>query len=166
MTAMTDQPAWLRHAPALLLAAAIFAPGFALVSQFGFGLHPCELCIWQRWPYVPAIGFSLAALLLRGRARAVCLALAALSFAATAAIGVFHVGVEQKWWAGLAACSGGDTPGTVDALRDQLLGKPVVRCDEIAFQVFGISMAGWNAIFATAAAAFGLAAAFRLSADD
>jgi disulfide bond formation protein DsbB len=152
----------LAWAPLLVLVAAVAIPGAALVSQFGFGLEPCELCLWQRWPYLAAFLFGLGALASRGRIRGLFLALAALSFAATAGIGVFHVGVEQHWWAGLPSCSGGSTPATVEALRAQLLGKPVVRCDDIAFEFLGISMAGWNVLAAGALALFSLRGALLL----
>ena len=63
-----------------------------------------------------------------------------------AGIAGFHVGVEQHWWAGTDGC-GVDPLATgvsVDALREQLLGEPVVPCDVVTWSFFGISMAGYN----------------------
>src|SRR3954451_5297948 len=79
---------------ALLLPVALL--GGALGSQYLGGLHPCEMCYWQRWPHGAAI--LLAALAYTGpagsgRARALTL-LAALAIAASGAIGVYHAGVE------------------------------------------------------------------------
>lgn len=131
-----------------------------LISQYGFGLPPCEMCHWQRWPYIAAIVFGLGAMLLP-RWRVPLLALAALSFAITGGIGVFHAGVEWKWWQGLTSCSSTATPNSLDALRAQLMTAPVVRCDEAAIRVLGLSMAGWNALWAAALTIFSTLAARR-----
>lgn len=151
------QPKSAGLAVALLSAASL---GAAFVAQYGFGLAPCELCIWQRWPYAASILLGLAALLLP-RWRAPLLVLAALSFAAGAGIAVFHVGVEEKWWQGLASCSGAPTPKSLEELRVQLMTAPVVRCDEAAFRFLGLSMAGWNVIWAALLAVFTAIAARR-----
>lgn len=134
--------------------------GMAFLAQYGFGLAPCELCLWQRWPYAAAILLGLAAWKL-DRARPLLLGLVALAFAATAAVGVFHFGVEQKWWEGLSGCSGGSTATSIDALRAQILAAPVVRCDDIAFSFLGLSMAGWNALWAALLAVLAAMKALR-----
>ncbi|MDR0808605.1 MAG: disulfide bond formation protein B [Gemmobacter sp.] len=117
----------------------------ALAFQYLGGLAPCTLCIWQRWPHVAAVLIGLAAFTLGGRLLPLLGALAALT---TAGIGLFHVGVEQKWWEGLASCSGGSITGisTADLLDPTVTVGAVVRCDAIAWQMAGISMAGWNMI--------------------
>ena len=141
-----------------LASAAILAS--ALGSQYFGGLHPCELCIWQRWPYVATTVLALAAFVLPRGARRVALALAGLVFLAGAGIAAFHVGVEQGWWQGLAAC-GGNLPEarTVEEMRAALMRQPVVRCDEVAWSLFGISMAGWNFLLSIGLAALSFAAA-------
>ena len=131
-----------------------------LVAQYGFGLPPCEMCHWQRWPHIAAAIFGLAAFALQ-RWRAPLLALAALSFVITGGIGVLHAGVEWKWWQGLTSCSSGTTATTLEDLRAQLMAAPVVRCDEAAIRVLGLSMAGWNALWSAALAVFALLAARR-----
>lgn len=157
MTALT------RQAPLLVLLAALAAPAVALVSQYGFGLHPCTLCLWQRWPYAVAALAALACLpAAAAPVRTLLLAVAALAFAATAGIGAFHVGVEQHWWEGLSTCSAETgTADSLEALRAQILAAPVVRCDEVAFAFAGLSMAGWNVVYALAAGLFAAAAAWR-----
>ncbi|WP_430397885.1 disulfide bond formation protein B [Ferrovibrio sp.] len=120
--------------------------GAAFVAQYGFGLAPCQLCLWQRWPYAAAILLGLAAWRLE-RFRPLLLWLVALSLAITAGVGLFHTGVEQKWWAGLESCGGGNTATTLEALRAQVLSAPIVRCDEAAFSFLGLSMAAWNALW-------------------
>ena len=148
----------LRKAAALALFGAAAALGLALLAQYGFGLPPCEMCHWQRWPYFAALPLALAAL--RWPSRLLVGGLAAL-FALDAAIAIFHAGVEWKWWTGITECSGGGLQATsVEALTAQIMGAPVVRCDEPALVVLGLSMAGWNALYALAlTAAMALAAA-------
>ena len=83
-------------APFVALAAPLLLYGGALVSQFGFGPHPCEMCYWQRWPHQAAIVLALLALLLRrndGAMRTLTL-LAAIAIAISGAIGVFHAGAD------------------------------------------------------------------------
>ena len=79
-----------------------------------------------------------------------------------AGIALFHVGVEQHWWQGTAECGSTLPPAaTIDELRARLLAQPVVRCDEVAWSLFGISMAGYNVILSLLIAAFAVAAALR-----
>lgn len=144
----------------LVALAAAGTLALVLIAQYGFGLPPCEMCHWQRWPHIAALVFGLGALLLP-RWRAQLLGLAALSFAITGGIGVFHAGVEWKWWQGLTSCSSTTTASSLDALRAQLMAAPVVRCDEAAIRVLGLSMAGWNALWSAALAIFALLAAKR-----
>jgi disulfide bond formation protein DsbB len=148
-----------RSGPAVAVLAALTLLA-VFISQYGFGLAPCELCLWQRWPYLTAILFGLAALVLP-RWRSALLLLAGVSFIVTGGIGVFHAGVEWKWWQGLTSCGGGPTAKTLEDLRAQLMAAPVVRCDEAAIRVLGLSMAGWNALWSAALAAFALLAAKR-----
>lgn len=128
---------------ATLGSAALLAGAFAF--QYIGGLAPCQLCLYQRWPHAAAIVIGVVALTSGWRGLAWLGVLAAL---ATAAIGVFHVGVEQKWWEGLASCTAGSIEGisASDLLNPEADVAAPVRCDAIAWSLFGISMAGWNVI--------------------
>jgi disulfide bond formation protein DsbB len=122
----------------------------ALAFQYFGGLLPCALCLWQRWPHLAAVVLGALALAQPGnRAWPMLGALAALS---TAAIGGYHVGVEQQWWAGLASCSTDTLAGTsVDDLLSFEQGiAETVRCDAVPWQFLGLSMAGWNAALSLA----------------
>lgn len=131
--------------------------GGAFAFQYLGGLAPCKLCLWARWPHAAAILIGLAALALRGR---VLPLLGALAAASTAAVGVYHTGVEQRWWQGPTTCSSGSIEGMDPAaLLDQILAAPVVRCDEVAWAMWGISMASWNAILSAGLVAVWLMAA-------
>ena len=154
----------LSSVPWLATGVAVAALCIAWIAQYGFGLAPCELCYWQRYGYWAAIGIGVVAIFSpAGSAlRRVLLWLLALAFLATAGIALFHVGVEQKWWQGLATCSGdlGGAVSTQDILS-AIENAPIVRCDEPAFVLFGISMAGYNLILALALALFTLRGALR-----
>lgn len=157
---MTDALLAPRRSGLTVTALGLFTLGTAFVAQYGFGLAPCELCLWQRWPYAAAILFALGALAMP-KLRPVLLALAGFSILVSGGIAVFHVGVEEKWWQGLASCSGAPTPNSIEALRAQLMAAPVVRCDEAAFRFIGLSMAGWNVIWSLALGLVALVAARR-----
>lgn len=152
-------PTLLDRAPLLLLLASGAILGAALASQYWGGLAPCELCYWQRWAHVAAMAPALLALFAPGRARAVLLGVAVLTLLGSAGIAFFHAGVEQKWWAGLSGCGVTGGADSIADLKAQIMAAPVVRCDDIAFQFLGISMAGWNALASLALAGFaGMAA--------
>ena len=129
--------AWL----AFLLPAGLL--GGALISQYGFGLYPCEMCMWQRWPHLVAIILAAAALAFRKMSVALPLVVAAaFAILISGLIGGFHAGVEYDWWEGLTSCStnlpaGGD-------LLDSIMNAPLVRCDVAPWTLFGISLAGFN----------------------
>ncbi len=123
----------------------------ALGSQYLGGLAPCKLCIWQRIPHGIAIVIGLGALLwFRGpRERILLTWLACLTFAVGAGIALYHTGVEQHWIAGPSSCTGLGSLSqatTIEDLRAQLLAAPIVRCDEIPWSLFGVSIAAWNAL--------------------
>jgi len=124
--------------------------GGALGSQYIGGLHPCEMCYWQRWPHGLAIllaAASFTAPATSSRSRALTL-LAALSIAVSGAIGVYHAGVEAKVFEGFTTCTSNGAMSFKDLLK-----VPLVRCDQIQWSLFGISMAGWNAILSLGGAA-------------
>ncbi len=131
---------------ALLLPTALLAG--ALGSQYFGGLHPCEMCYWQRWPHGVAIVLALLAFTASAqsqRSRALTL-LAALAIAASGAVGVYHAGVEAKIFQGFTQCTAFGRGLSPAELLKQISQAPLVRCDEVQFRFLGISMAGWNAI--------------------
>lgn len=134
--------------------------GGAFAFQYIGGLAPCALCLWQRWPHAAAILIGAVALATGWRGLLWLGALAALT---TAGIGMFHVGVEQLWWEGLATCTAGSISGisTADLLNPTADVAAPVRCDEIPWAMAGISMAGWNAIISLGLAAVWVVAALR-----
>ncbi len=135
-----------RTFPVFVLAASAAVLGAALLSQYWGGLAPCELCLRERWPWAVAIVISFVATMVGSRAALPWVAvLLAAVFAIGSALAFYHVGVEQHWFAGPSACTAtAGTPTTLEALRAQLLHQQPVRCDEPAWTLWGISLAGWN----------------------
>ncbi|ALE17866.1 Periplasmic thiol:disulfide oxidoreductase DsbB, required for DsbA reoxidation [Altererythrobacter epoxidivorans] len=119
--------------------------GGAYLGQFGFDLYPCEMCWWQRYPHFAAVGFGLVSFLVPPRN--VWVVLAALCILASGLIGGFHAGVEYGWWEGITACASTIEPGA--NAMDAILNAPLVRCDAAPWDLFGISLAGWNFLIST-----------------
>ncbi|MCR9110996.1 disulfide bond formation protein B [Marivita sp. XM-24bin2] len=129
----------------------------ALAFQHIGGLPPCKLCIWQRYPHVVAIALGAVALRF---GTAVLAWLGALAAFTTAAVGAYHTGVERGWWEGPTTCSSGPIGGlSTDELFDQIMNAPLVRCDEVPWEMFGLSMASWNMVISLVLMALWIAAA-------
>ena len=142
-----------RSAAILLL----IGSGGLLAGAYGFqylgDLQPCVLCLYQRVPHAVVIVLALAAILLSPRPiTGWLIGAAGLAMVVGAGIAGFHVGVEQHWWEGTAECGSTGAADTIEALRAQLLAQPVVRCDEVPWSLFNVSMAGYNFAFSNALA--------------
>lgn len=134
-----------RHSYVLLAAVGSLA---LLMGAYGFqylgDMAPCKLCYWQRYPHMAAVVIGVFALMIPGRVLPFLGALAAFS---SAAIGAYHTGIEREFWQGPTTCTSAPVGGlsTTD-LFDQIMAAPLVRCDEVAWEMLGLSMASWNAI--------------------
>jgi len=129
--------------PALLL-------GGAYVSQYGFGLYPCEMCWWQRYPHFAALALALLSTV--AAPRRLWIALAGVAILASGLIGAYHAGVEYGWWEGISACSNPAAAGQGMSALDAIMNAPIVRCDQVPWSLAGISLAGWNFLVSTASA--------------
>ena len=120
--------------------------GAALLSQYWGGLAPCELCLLQRWPWGVAITVSLVAVLAGGRSGLPWVALIlAIVFATGVVFAFYHVGVEQKWFAGPSTCTSNVNGAmTLEQMKRQILGTAPVMCDRVQWSLLGVSLAGWN----------------------
>lgn len=149
----------------ILLAAAGSAA--LLLAAWGFqylgGLAPCAMCIWQRWPHVAAALIGPVAAFTAGPLLPM---LGAASAATSGGIGVYHTGVERGWWQGPTTCSSGPIDGlSSEELMNQILTAPLVQCDQVAWEMLGLSMASWNAVVSFAFAALWLFAARQRPRD-
>jgi len=135
--------------PALLL-------GGAYIAQYVFGLYPCEMCWWQRYPHFIAIVFALAAFVVARPL--VPVVLAAFAVLASGLIGGYHAGVEYGWFEGLTACTSNASGANP---LDAVLNAPIVRCDVAPWTLGGISLAGFNFLISSAGGLAILALAAR-----
>ena len=143
----------LAKALSLGVPAALLAAAFG--SEYLGGLYPCEMCWWQRWPHMAALAFAAVAIAgggrLPDRGRSFVW-LAALAILVSGLIGVYHAGVEAGIFEGITHCAAVDGSGSAEDVLNRIMNAPIIRCDQIQWQLFGISMAGWNAILSIASA--------------
>ena len=134
---------------------ALFLAAASILAALGFqyigGYYPCPICFMQRYAYYFAIPVLFAALaLLSGGERKGAIALfglVALAFLANAGLGIYHAGAEWKFWPGPISCAGDQVLSTAaGSLIKELETTRVVRCDEAAIRILGLSFAGWNVI--------------------
>lgn len=122
----------------------------ALASQYIGGLVPCALCLQQRLPYYVGAPLALFAYWWAGHNRLSgrgLLAPLAVIFGLGSALAGYHAGVEYGWWAGPQSCGGTNaTLGSTTDLLNALQTSKLVRCEDAAFTLFGVSMAGYNFI--------------------
>jgi disulfide bond formation protein DsbB len=140
---------------ALIGAAALLGAWF---FQYVVGLAPCPLCLEQRVAYYFAI--PLAVLIALGVSfsatpKVIQLALLAIALAMlwNAGLGVYHSGIEWKWWPGPQECSGTPSFGTIDELQKRFKQAIIVRCDEAPWRFLGLSLAGYNVLVSLTLAA-------------
>jgi len=139
--------------PALLLAG-------AYISELVFGLYPCEMCWWQRWPHFAAlVPAALAFVVKNDGTQRVLVSLAAFAIFTSGLIGVYHAGVEYGWWEGVTSCANG-LAADGDVL-DSILNAPLIRCDVAPWTLFGISLAGYNFLLSCGGAIAILAGIWR-----
>ena len=173
MSTMTSDMIRTRPVTAAALAIALIGAATLLRAwffQYGLGLQPCPLCLEQRYAYYFAIPLAVMVALgdRVGASRKVltaALVAIALGMLWNAGLGVYHSGVEWKWWPGPQECSGAlDDLGSAGGLLDKLKSISVVRCDEAAWRFLGLSLAGYNALISVvlaAIAAWGAAMEWR-----
>lgn len=139
----------INHSSFMLLAGLVPLV-FAYISEYGFGLQPCPLCIAQRVIYGVLIALGLSAMLAKHYPKIVfyiCIA-GILVLLTQIGVAIFHAGVEYEWWEGLKGCTS-ECGGTIEEIRKCMYEAPVASCSDAPFNFIGLSMAGWNAIYAS-----------------
>jgi disulfide bond formation protein DsbB len=152
------------YLPAAILAASLAALGSAVAAQYVWGLEPCILCLYQRIPYAVAALLGLAGLFCAPGGRTWIGAAAGVVFVAGACIAFYHVGVEQHWWRSATSCGAeaGQGPLSFEEFRRGLAAKPEIRCDQVAWSLFGLSMATYNVALSLGLAAGSVGGAWVL----
>jgi disulfide bond formation protein DsbB len=163
---MRFYPLTLRALLLLLALFAVFMLGVALVAQYGYGLHPCELCMAQRYPYCAILAFGAVGYFLAKSPKAFSVIIAACIalLLVDSGIAFYHAGVELGWFPAPDACAANSTAGqTLEEMRAAILNAPLVSCAQAMAHVFGLSLAAWNGIAAMIAAVYGFIALRKLS---
>lgn len=142
---------------------AAWSLGFAYLLQYGFGLHPCALCLQERYAFMALFLCGLAGFLFdRGRIGLVaCL----LVLVGTTGLTLYHVGIELGWFQLSATCSGAGQAGSVDELRN-MLKTAGPTCDRPAWLIPHVlslaqATAAWSALLTVLTLAFITGPAFR-----
>jgi disulfide bond formation protein DsbB len=123
-----------------------------ILGAYGFqymGYEPCELCLKQRFAYYAVIPLSLIFSFLDVKLQRLALILSAAIMLGSMIFGIYHAGVEWKFWQGPTTCTGGNLTGGLPDLT-----KKAVMCDQPAIIILGLSLAGWNAIISACTAWF------------
>jgi len=149
-------PGGLRLAKTLSLV----VPACLLAGAYGFQyvwahLYPCEMCWWQRYAHFAAVACALLSILagasLPDRGRSLVW-LAALAILTSGGIAIYHAGVEAGIFEGLTQCTSISSATSAADLLEDIMSSPMVRCDQIQWSLWGVSMAGWNAILSCVSA--------------
>ena len=145
----------------LLIILASAGSAALLLGAFGFQyigeMAPYKLCIWQRYPHGAAVVIGAVALAFP---LLILPYLGALGALATAGVGAYHTGVERGWWEGPSTCTSGPIGNlSADELMQQIMSAPLVRCDDVPWEMLGLSMASWNAVASFVLALLWIAAA-------
>ena len=118
----------------------------AFYLEYFHGALPCDLCITQRWFHGAIITYSLIIILMINKitiSNKLLLFGGGLLWLSSSVAGLYHYGIEMSFWTGPDGCS-----SNIDFSKDTLtylLEKSPIKCDEIMFEIFGLSLAGWNA---------------------
>jgi len=138
---------------AALLFTSVFSLAAALIAEVVFGLEPCILCVYQRFPFIIGAILSTAGLILHKKDQIVDILyiVSGLNFLANSAIAFYHSGVELKWWKSFdTACEVPDfsSQNKDQTILENILSAPSVPCDEIpwADPIIGLSMANYNVL--------------------
>lgn len=177
---MTDLLNALRKDPVASAAGIVALVGLATIGGFFFfeyvlRYEPCHLCLEQRKAFYVAV--PLAALLSLGAGHGASRKVLFLGFLVIAVamlwntgLSAFHAGVEWKFWPGPADCSGPvNSLGAAGDMLNRLQSIRIARCDDAAWRLFGISLAGYDVLisaFLAAVAAFGAKAAWARPEQD
>tara|TARA_Y100000766_G_scaffold256251_1_gene242851 strand:- start:85 stop:567 length:483 start_codon:yes stop_codon:yes gene_type:complete len=119
----------------------------AFYLEYFHGALPCDLCITQRWFHAAIITFSLIIIFIVkiiSISKKLLLLGVGILWLSSSIAGFYHFGIEMSFWTGPDGCSS-NINFSKDTLTN-LLNKSPIKCDEVMFEIFGFSLAGWNAL--------------------
>ena len=138
------------------------------IMQYGFGLLPCDLCLWQRWPYYGLGVLALIVIIVRQwqkeDKKQKFFSISAGILATILATGgmflaLYHVGIEEYWWqrwypsiVSECAATQSTTTMNIEELREYFMSRTSVTpsCAQVSWSLFGLSLASYNGLFSVA----------------
>lgn len=119
----------------------------AFFMQIFFGLQPCDLCVWQR---IPHLAVMFGAVLVPLKFVRFTLIMQAMAYFINAALALYHTGIERLWWKGIGECVSPEINQlSINDLYQKLMMTNIVKCNEISFSLFGLSLTNYNLIVCT-----------------
>ena len=128
----------------LILFLSIFALVSAYFIQYVLGHQPCNLCLFERVPYLSSIIIILSCFYFK-KFEKISLILLSLIFFFATILSFYHFGIEQGFIKESLVCdlNGLSNELSKEALLDELKKMPV-SCKDVTFKVFGLSLATFN----------------------
>ena len=151
MFCRTKNPDTIIAMASILILGGVLPLAIAIIAQFGFGLAPCHFCLLQRYPYLVVIAAGVVSLLVHrgGLGWRLCVAFGICGLLATAALALIHTGIETGFLHYTGGCVTAPLLNpTIEQIRTAISAAPLVSCDQPMVQWLGLSMAGWNALWA------------------
>ena len=125
----------------------ILAISSAFIAEYVYDLRPCKMCLHQRYPYYFIIFISLIFYFLKKNTNVLLYILIELSIIYGLFYSIWHVGIEKKLLKVPQGCSGAlEKSGSTDILKEQILNQPIINCENVSWQILGLSAAVLNTI--------------------
>ena len=125
----------------------VVALASALIAEYYFDLQPCAMCLKQREPYYVIIAGFILVMILKGQNKIWFYVGVQIVSIYGLFYSLWHVGIENKILAGPSSCSGGLNISTnTSSLKEQIISKAVINCEEVAWSIFGLSAATMNSL--------------------
>ena len=128
----------------LILIFSILSILFAFYVEYILGHKPCNLCLFQRLPYILIIFLIVLLLIFRNFERLIFLFLSII-FLSGALLALYHFGIEQGIFSESFVCKGNDNDGTLN--KEEILKQLKIRqisCKDVTFTMLGVSLATIN----------------------
>ena len=133
----------------LILIFSILSILFAFYVEYILGHKPCNLCLFQRLPYILIIFLIILLLIFRNFERLMFLFLSII-FLSGALLALYHFGIEQGIFSESFVCKGDDNDGTLN--KEEILKQLKIRqisCKDVTFAILGVSLATINTFVST-----------------
>ena len=133
----------------LILIFSILSILFAFYVEYILGHKPCNLCLFQRLPYILII-FSIVLLLIFRNFERLLFLFLSIIFLSGALLALYHFGIEQGVFSESFVCKGDDNGSTLN--KEEILKQLKIRqisCKDVTFTILGVSLATINTFVST-----------------